>query len=43
VSYAAVFGASPVDLPYTAGLEPKTAAYLQQVAWQTVRDYYGKP
>src|SRR6478735_6308907 len=38
VSYAAVFGASPVDLPYTAGLEPKQAAYLQQVAWQTVRD-----
>ena len=42
VSYAAVFGASPVDLPYTAGLAPQQAAYLQQVAWQTVQGYYGK-
>ncbi|MFZ4410623.1 MAG: hypothetical protein ACOYOH_24975 [Paracraurococcus sp.] len=42
VSYAAVFGASPVDLPYAGGLDPAQAAYLQQVAWQTVRDYYGK-
>ena len=42
VSYAAVFGVSPVDLPYTAGLAPQQAAYLQQVAWQTVQSYYGK-
>ena len=42
VSYAAVFGASPVDLPYTAGLDAAQAAYLQQVAWTTVQSYYGK-
>ncbi|MDO9708354.1 hypothetical protein [Paracraurococcus lichenis] len=42
VSYAAIFVASPVDLPYTAGLDPKLAGYLQQVAWRTVQDYYGR-
>lgn len=39
VSYAALFGASPVDLGYTAGLDPALAAFLQRVAWATVQDY----
>ena len=39
VSYATLFHASPVDLPYTAGLDPALAAFLQTVAAETVRDY----
>ena len=38
--YAALYGKSPVGLKYTGGLEEKTAAFLQQVAWETVREYY---
>jgi len=38
--YAALYGKSPVGLKYTGGLEEKTAAFLQQVAWDTVREYY---
>ena len=41
-SYAAVFGASPVDLPYTAGLDAAQAAYLQQVGLDHGASYYGK-
>jgi hypothetical protein len=40
-TYAAVFGRSPEGNRYTAGLEAETAAFLQRVAWQTVRDYHG--
>jgi hypothetical protein len=43
VSYAALFGTSPVDLPYTAGLEPELAAFLQRVAWETVQGYFRSP
>jgi hypothetical protein len=41
-SYAALFGHSPVGLKYTAGLDDKTAGILQEAAWATVREYYGK-
>ena len=40
-TYGAIFGASTEGNPYTAGLEPETARFLQTVAWQTVRDYLG--
>jgi hypothetical protein len=39
-TYAALFGHSPVGLKYTAGLDDKTGAILQEAAWATVRDYY---
>ncbi len=37
--YAALFGKSPQGLDYTAGLAEDDAAYLQRVAWDTVRMY----
>jgi hypothetical protein len=39
-TYAALFKASPVDLKYTAGLDPAIARHLQTVAWETVQAYY---
>jgi hypothetical protein len=39
---AALTGHSPVGNPYLAGIDPPTAKFLQQVAWDTVQDYYGK-
>ena len=39
--YAALYGRSPVGNPYTADLDADTARFLQAVAWETVRDYYG--
>jgi hypothetical protein len=39
--YAALFGKTPVGNPYLAGLDPELAKYLQQTAWDTVRQYYG--
>ena len=41
-TYAALTGKSPVGLKYSASLDPATAAFLQQIAWQTVSDYHGK-
>ncbi|WP_426955113.1 hypothetical protein [Muricoccus radiodurans] len=41
VTYASLLGRSPEGNPYTAGLDAETARFLQTVAWQTVRDYYG--
>jgi hypothetical protein len=38
--YAAIFGKSPAGLKYTGGLDEKTAAFLQETAWQAVREYY---
>lgn len=38
--YAALWKKSPVDLKYTAGLEPETARFLQAVAWETVQEYF---
>lgn len=39
-AYAAVYGRSPEGNRATHGIEPKTAAFLDNVAWETVRDYY---
>ena len=39
--YAALFGKTPVGNPYIAGLDPELAKFLQQAAWDTVRQYYG--
>jgi hypothetical protein len=41
-SYAAVYGKSPVGNAYTAGVDRDTAAFLQAVAWEAVREYFGK-
>jgi hypothetical protein len=41
-SYAAVYGKSPVGNGYTAGIDAETAGFLQGVAWDTVREYFGK-
>lgn len=38
--YAALYGKSPAGLKYAGGLDEKTAAFLQDVAWETVREYY---
>lgn len=38
--YAALYGKSPAGLKYNGGLDDKTAAFLQDVAWETVREYY---
>ena len=39
---AALIGQSPVGLDYTAGIDAETATFLQAVAWETVRDYFGQ-
>ncbi|MDH5264568.1 MAG: hypothetical protein OEX21_07455 [Betaproteobacteria bacterium] len=41
-TYAALWKKSPVDIKYTAGLDPELAAFLRTVAWETVNEYYGK-
>jgi hypothetical protein len=38
---AAVYGKSPVGNSHAAGLEPKTARFLQEVAHETVKEYLG--
>ena len=40
--FVSLTGRSPVGNPYLAGLDEPTAHLLQQVAWDTVQDYYGK-
>jgi hypothetical protein len=40
-TYAALFGRTPEGNRHLAGLDADTAAFLQRVAWATVRDYYG--
>jgi Domain of unknown function (DUF4886) len=39
--YATIFKKSPVDLKYVAGLDETSAKLLQNVAWETVQDYFG--
>jgi len=39
--YASLLGKSPVGNAYTAGLPADIAAHLQQVAWETVKEYEG--
>ena len=40
--YASLLGKSPEGLKYTAGLPEGDAKFLQTIAWQTVKEYYGK-
>lgn len=39
--YASMMKASPEGVKYDADLGPATAAFLQKVAWQTARSFYG--
>ena len=41
-TFAALTGRSPVGNSYYAGVDEPTAKFLQQTAWDTVQDYYGK-
>ena len=43
-SYAALYGKSPVGIPYDANgqITPQIAKFLQQVAWDTVQRFYQK-
>ena len=41
-TFAALTGRSPVGNSYHAGIDEPTARFLQEVAWETVQDYYGK-
>jgi hypothetical protein len=41
-TFAALTGRSPIGNPYLAGIDAPTARFLQTVAWETVREYYGK-
>jgi hypothetical protein len=42
VVFAALTGRSPVGNSYLAGIDAQTASFLQNVAWETVQEYYGK-
>jgi hypothetical protein len=39
--FASLYGRTPEGNKYTADLDPSLAAFLQSVAWETVREYYG--
>jgi hypothetical protein len=41
-TFAALTGRSPVGNPYHPELDAPTAKFLQEVAWETVQEYYGK-
>ena len=41
-TFAALTGRSPVGNSYHAGIDEPTARFLQQVAWDTVHEYYRK-
>ena len=40
--YAALYGKSPVGNAYLAGVDRDTAGFLQAVAWETAREYFGR-
>ena len=40
-AYASIYKKSPVGNSYVAGVDPKTANFLQSVAWETVQEYFG--
>jgi hypothetical protein len=42
VVFAALTGRSPVGNTYLANIDAQTATFLQNVAWETVQEYYGK-
>ncbi len=39
-AYAALYGRSPEENSYTAGLDPELARFLRAEAWATVKDYF---
>jgi hypothetical protein len=39
--YGAIWRKSPVGLNYRDALDPKVAQFLQETAWEAVREYYG--
>ena len=39
--YAALYGKSPAALKYRAELDETAAAFLKEIAWETVREYFG--
>ena len=41
-SVMAVYGKSLAGLKYYGGLDEKTAVFLQEVAWESVKEYYGR-
>jgi hypothetical protein len=42
VVFAALTGRSPVGNSYLANIDAQTATFLQNVAWETVQEYYSK-
>ena len=42
IFYASLFGESPVGLSYTAGIAEEDALFLQRIAWETTRSFFGK-
>ena len=42
VVFAALTGRSPVGNTYLADIDAQTATFLQNVAWETVQEYYAK-
>jgi hypothetical protein len=39
--YASLYRKSPVGNPYNGGIDAKTVNFLQEVAWETVNEYFG--
>jgi hypothetical protein len=39
--YASLYRKSPLGSSYNAGIDGSTASFLQEVAWDTVREYFG--
>jgi len=39
--YASLYKKSPAGNSYNGGVDAKTANFLQQVSWETVREYFG--
>lgn len=40
--YASIYGKTPAGNTYKGGVDDKTAAFLQSIAWETVQEYYGR-
>jgi hypothetical protein len=40
--YASIYGKSPAGNSFKAGVDDKTAAFLQAIAWETVQEYYAR-
>ena len=41
-TYASIYKKSPVGNSYVSSIDPKTANFLQSIAWETVQEYFGK-